>query len=174
MKRLLTFIIISAAGMLAAEASQESPQPSLHMIGDSTMASYDESSTNTRGWGQYLQSCFKGMTVHNHGKGGASSKSFYEDECLWPSVKKEIKEGDYLLIQFAHNDEKNSGMDSEVLRNHYATVGIDTLRNVGDRRGTCPSTSYRDYIRRYVEEARQLGAVPVLVAPICRMYFAGD
>ncbi|MDE7345722.1 MAG: hypothetical protein K2N48_03155 [Muribaculaceae bacterium] len=174
MKRLLTFIIISAAGMLAAEAYQESPQPSLHMIGDSTMASYDESSTNTRGWGQYLQSCFKGMIVHNHGKGGASSKSFYEDERLWPSVKKEIKEGDFLLIQFAHNDEKNSGMDSEALRNHYATVGIDTLRNVGDRRGTCPSTSYREYIRRYVEEARQLGAVPVLVAPICRMYFAGD
>lgn len=92
-------------GIIAAQAIK------VHTIGDSTMAQYDPNSTVTRGWGQYLQQFLEGVTVNNRGKGGASTRGFYEGENLWPSVKKQLSKGDYVLIQFAHNDEKSQGMD---------------------------------------------------------------
>ena len=81
----------------------------VHTIGDSTMAQYDPNSTVTRGWGMYLQQFLNGITVNNRGKGGASTRSFYQGSQYWQSVKSQMTAGDYVLIQFAHNDEKNQG-----------------------------------------------------------------
>lgn len=146
----------------------------VHTIGDSTMQTYDENSTNTRGWGQYLQQFFKGVTVNNRGKAGASSKSFYKETAFWQSVKKQMEPGDYVLIQFAHNDEKTSGMDGDELKAYYEKTGQTELAASTDYRGTTPSTTYKEYLRKYVNETRAAGCNPVLVAPICRMYFSGN
>ncbi len=141
-------------------------QVTVHTIGDSTMADYDESSTDKRGWAMMFQQYFdETVTVNNRGKSGASSKSFYQESAYWTTVRKQISEGDYVIIQFSHNDEKNSGMDGDSV---IAKTGDSTV----DYRGTIPYSTYKDYLRLYVNETRELGGIPILVAPMCRKYFS--
>lgn len=161
-----------AAGMLVSTSMMAIK---VHTIGDSTMATYSESTTVTRGWGQMFQQFFTdAVTVNNRAKSGASSKSFYEEAAYWESVKKQIQPGDYVLIQFAHNDEKNDGMDGDEVKAYYESIGDQAKADVTDYRGTTASGTYKEYLRKYVEETRALGATPVLVGAICRKYFTGS
>lgn len=161
-----------AAGMLVSTSMMAIK---VHTIGDSTMATYSESTTVTRGWGQMFQQFFTdAVTVNNRAKSGASSKSFYEEAAYWESVKKQIQPGDYVLIQFAHNDEKNDGMDGDEVKAYYESIGDQAKADATDYRGTTASGTYKEYMRKYVEETRALGATPVLVGAICRKYFTGS
>lgn len=147
----------------------------IHTIGDSTMATYSESTTVTRGWGQMFQQFFTGdITVNNRAKSGASSKSFYEESAYWQSVKKQIEPGDYVIISFAHNDEKNNGCDGDSLKAYYTANGDATTAASLDYRGTTPSGTYKAYLRKYISETRALGATPILMGAICRKYFTGS
>lgn len=145
----------------------------VHTIGDSTMADYDESTTDKRGWCTYLGAFFDPafVTVNNRGKSGASTRTFYEGAAYWASVKNQMQTGDYVLIQFAHNDENNSGLDVLEYNTYLTGHGQPALT---DLRGTCPNTTYKDFLRLFVDETRALGCNPVLVAPICRKYFNGN
>lgn len=139
----------------------------VHTIGDSTMATYDETS-DKRGWGQMFNQFFTDdITVNNRAKSGASSKSFYNEAPYWATVKTQIEPGDYVLIQFAHNDEKNNGYDGDELQ----AANPDSV--IADTRGTAPFTTYKDYLRKYIDETRELEATPILVTPIVRRYFSG-
>lgn len=141
-------------------------QITLHTIGDSTMANYDESTSDIRGWGMMFQQFFNsGVTVNNRAKNGASSKSFYMEAPYWTTVKQQIKAGDYVIIQFAHNDEKNGGLDGG--------TDPDNPINGTDYRGTNPQTTYKDYLRKYIDETRALNATPILATSMCRKYFSG-
>lgn len=164
----LFFLVLSLCGILQVQAI------TVHTIGDSTMQTYDESSTVTRGWAQYFQQFFQNVTINNRGKAGASSKSFYQEAAYWQSVKQQMQPGDYVLIQFSHNDEKNNGMDGDELKAYYNKVGETDKAAATDYRGTTPFGTYKDFLRKYVKETRDLGCTPVLVAPICRMYFSGN
>ena len=145
----------------------------VHTIGDSTMADYDESTTDKRGWCTYLGAFFDPafVTVNNRGKSGASTRTFYEGAAYWASVKSQMQAGDYVLIQFAHNDENNNGLDVLEYNAYLTEHGQPALT---DLRGTCPNTTYKAFLRLYVDETRALGCNPVLVAPICRKYFNGN
>ena len=145
----------------------------VHTIGDSTMADYDESTTDKRGWCTYLGAFFDPafVTVNNRGKSGASTRTFYEGAAYWASVKSQMQAGDYVLIQFAHNDENNNGLDVLEYNAYLTEHGQPALT---DLRGTCPNTTYKAFLRLYVDETRALGCNPVLVAPICRKYFEGN
>ena len=113
------------------------------------MSDYKPAATPKRGWGMYLQAFFNpdSIEVNNRGKSGASTRTFYETDNLWPSVKRQMLPGDYLIIQFAHNDEKCKGED------------------------VYPNTTYKDYLFRFINEAREMGVTPILMSPICRAYF---
>ena len=147
----------------------------VHTIGDSTMAEYDESTTDKRGWGMYLGSFFDPayVTVNNRGKSGADTRGFYTGAAYWASVKSQMSAGDYLLIQFAHNDEGTVtyGMDNLEYAQYCSDHGLPAPT---DARGTNPQTTYRDMLRAFIDEARALGVNPVLVGPICRAYFQGS
>ena len=83
----------------------------VHTLGDSTMAPYDESATVTRGWGMYFgQFLTNGWTSINYAKGGRDSRGGYTE--LWQTAKKNVEAGDYVIITFGHNDEKNGGNDT--------------------------------------------------------------
>ena len=142
----------------------------VHTIGDSTMSEYKPAATPKRGWGMYLQAFFNpdSVEVNNRGKSGASTRTFYETENLWPSVKTQMHAGDYLIIQFAHNDEKCKGEDVYEQNAKLRAEGKDTLT---DMRGTEPNTTYKEYLRTYIREARTMGVTPILMSPICRAYF---
>lgn len=170
--KILNSLLIAAA--LIGASSQADAAKKVHTIGDSTMQTYDESKTKTRGWGQYLQQFFDGMEVNNRAKAGASSKSFYEEAAFWTSVKKQLQPGDYVVIQFAHNDEKTQGMDGTELKEYYTSIGNADEAAKTDYRGTTPSGTYKEYLRKYVNETREAGCTPILCGAICRMYFSGN
>lgn len=142
----------------------------VHTIGDSTMSEYKPAATPKRGWGMYLQAFFNAdsIEVNNRGKSGASTRTFYETENLWPSVKQQMSAGDYLIIQFAHNDEKCKGEDVYVQNAKLRAEDKDTLT---DMRGTEPNTTYKEYLRKFINEARAMDVTPILMSPICRAYF---
>ena len=171
MKNVRTFFAILVMSFLSLSAFAIK----VHTIGDSTMAEYDESTTDKRGWGMYLGSFFDPafVTVNNRGKSGADTRGFYTGAAYWPSVKSQMTAGDYLIIQFAHNDEGTvtNGMDNLEYAEYCAAHGLPAPT---DARGTNPQTTYRDYLRLFIDEARELGVHPVLVAPICRKYFSGN
>ena len=172
MKRFLFFLVMA----LLAAGSVDAAKRKVHTIGDSTMQTYDEATSVTRGWGQYFQQFFNpdSVTVNNRGKSGASSKSFYLESAYWQSVKTQISAGDYVIIQFAHNDEKTSGMDGDSVKAYYTSIGDATSAANTDYRGTTPYGTYKEFLRRYVNETRALGATPILAGSICRSYFNGN
>lgn len=134
------------------------------------MSEYKPAATPKRGWGMYLQAFFNAdsVEVNNRGKSGASTRTFYETENLWPSVKKQFRSGDYLIIQFAHNDEKCKGADVYAENARLRAEGKDTLT---DMRGTEPNTTYKQFLYQFINEAREYGVTPILMSPICRAYF---
>ena len=170
MKKILSILMAAMIGLPLANGAVK-----VHTIGDSTMAEYDENTTDKRGWGMYLGSFFDPafVTVNNRGKSGADTRGFYTGAAYWPSVKSQMSAGDYLIIQFAHNDEGTvtNGMDNLEYAEYCQTKGLPAPT---DARGTNPQTTYREFLRLFIDEARALGVNPILVGPICRKYFSGN
>jgi len=145
----------------------------VHTLGDSTMANYDESATVTRGWGMYFGNFLtNGWTSINYAKGGRDSRGGYNE--LWQTAKKNVEAGDYVIITFGHNDEKNGGMDGVELYNYYVNKGDMEAAKAVDQRGTIPSTTYKEYLGKMVDEAIAMGATPIVCSPVCRSYFGSD
>ena len=168
MKKIISILMAAMIGLPLANGAVK-----VHTIGDSTMAEYDENTTDKRGWGMYLGSFFDPafVTVNNRGKSGADTRSFYTGAAYWPSMKSQMSAGDYLIIQFAHNDEGTvtNGMDNLEYAEYCQAKGLPAPT---DARGTNPQTTYREYLRKFIDEARELGVNPILVGPICRKYFS--
>lgn len=122
----------------------------IFLVGDSTMANKPLIPENPeRGWGQMLPPYFKaGVRVENHAVNGRSSKSF-RDEGRWRAVEDSLKSGDWVIIQFGHNDEKDKD----------AT------------RFTTPFGSFKTNLTQYVLETRAHGAKPILATPTARRKF---
>lgn len=143
--------------LLASTILLHAQSPIIHTVGDSTMETKPEDPTvnpnGQRGWPQMLSAfVVNGAAINNRAKSGTSSKTFYESDRFWVTVKPQIKPGDYVFIQFGHNDEKDSGAEGEI--------------------GTNPWQSYTRCLRAYVNEVRELQATPILFTPIVRNRFA--
>lgn len=152
-------------------------KPTLYICGDSTMANYaTDGSTPTRGWGQYFGTFFTSdIDVVNYGKGGMDVQNFYYSAGYWPAIKAKLQPGDYVLMQFGHNDEKNGGMDGRELKAYYESIGDKQAAAAVDTRGSVPTGSFVNTFSRLADEVRELGATPIFATPICRMYFSnGD
>ena len=162
-------LLITLAVMLCSASNGKK----VHTLGDSTMAPYDESATVTRGWGMYFGDFLtNGWSSINYARGGRDSRGGYEE--LWQSAKKQVAEGDYVIITFGHNDEKNGGIDGYALYDYYVAKGDQTAAAAVDKRGTVPSTTYKENLGKIVDEAIALGAHPVICSPVCRAYFTGN
>jgi lysophospholipase L1-like esterase len=132
----------------ALEIMPSQEQITLFLAGDSTVTDSSEQGFPFSGWGQLLQRFFKhDVAVANHAEGGRSTKSFIAEGRL-DDIMKDIKEGDYLFIQFGHNDQKND-----------------------EERHTDPSTTYLENLRKYIEAAYSKKATPVLITSVHRRYF---
>jgi len=143
-KIFLLFSIVISTFILAQK------KPTLFLIGDSTMANKENPDKNPEhGWGQVLNQFFTaGVEIQNHAMNGRSSKSF-RTEGRWNTVEKQLKKGDFVIIQFGHNDQKVK--DSTKFTNPY--------------------TQYRANLERYVRETRAKGAIPILMTSIVRRNF---
>ena len=121
----------------------------IFIIGDSTAAEKAHPDRNPeRGWGMVLQGYFDDeVTVDNHAVNGRSSKSFM-DEGRWDKVLARLKPGDYVIIQFGHNDEKPH-----------------------PDRHTEPGSTFDAHLAKYVEDTRARGGIPVLMNCVVRRNF---
>ena len=110
--KLISSLFIALVLPVLAWAQAPSDTITVFMIGDSTMANKPLDKENQeRGWGQMLPMFFEGaIKVDNHAVNGRSSKSFI-DEGRWEKVREKIRPGDYVIIQFGHNDEKAKSAD---------------------------------------------------------------
>jgi len=122
----------------------------VYTIGDSTMANKKDPDRNPEhGWAQVLQPFFKdNIVIENKAINGRSTKSFINEK-RWDSIYKKLKKGDYVFIEFGHNDEKIE----------------DSTRY------TNPHTSYRYNLIKFVKESREKGAIPILLTSITRRNF---
>ncbi|WP_304198329.1 rhamnogalacturonan acetylesterase [Flavobacterium alvei] len=125
-------------------------KPTIYGIGDSTMANKTKPEENPeRGWGQMLPLFFNdNITIDNRAVNGRSTRSFIAEK-RWDDILKTLKKGDYVFIQFGHNDQKEK----------------DSTRY------TNPHTAYRHNLIRFVEETRAKGATPILFSSIVRRNF---
>lgn len=132
-----------------------SSKPTIFIAGDSTVQSYKASYAPQQGWGYYLQSYFNNnVTVSNQALAGRSTKKFY-DEGRWDTIVNSLKEGDYVMIQFAINDAGKANAD------RYAPIGgnIDN-----PSKGT-----YEWYMTEFIKTAKAKGATPILVTTVIGM-----
>ncbi len=140
--------IFSGGGLALILAMSAWAAPTLHLIGDSTMADKAKEPANPEtGWGQALPALLKPdeLRVVNYAMNGRSTKSFI-DEGRWAKVVAALHAGDFVIIQFGHNDEK---ADKPAV---YAA----------------PRGAYQENLRRFVREAREHGAAPILATPVAR------
>ena len=145
-------VLVLLLGCKQNEEQNEEPilPITIYTIGDSTMANKKNPEVNPEhGWVQVLQQFFNdNVVVDNRAVNGRSSRSFIT-EGRWDSVLKTLKKGDYVFIQFGHNDQKEQSPE----------------------RYTNPHTAYRHNLIKYVLETREKGATPVLMSSIVRRNF---
>lgn len=144
--RVLSFI----TAIILVTSFRADKHRTIFMVGDSTMANKDISGDKQeRGWGMMLMNYFDdNIIVDNHAVNGRSSKSFI-NEGRWEKVLDKIMPGDYVIIQFGHNDEKK-----------------DSLRH------TEPGTTFDSTLRKYVRETREKGGIPILMNSVVRRNFS--
>ncbi len=141
-------LLLAVAFVLCSAFRADKPVVTIFMIGDSTMANKLDGGNPERGWGMVLPGFFsEDIKIDNHAANGRSSRSFIS-EGRWAKVISKVKKGDYVFIQFGHNDEK-----------------ADSIRH------TEPGTTFDDNLRRYVNETRAKGGIPVLFNSIVRRNF---
>ncbi|HYW10794.1 MAG TPA: rhamnogalacturonan acetylesterase, partial [Longimicrobium sp.] len=135
------------AWLLAAFALER--PVTVFVAGDSTAAQKLVTKRPETGWGERLQQHFDidAVRVLNHARNGRSTRTFIS-EGRWQAVVDELRPGDYVLIQFGHNDGSRDKVD------RYT-----------------PPADYRRNLARFVAEARAKGANPVLLTPVVRRRF---
>lgn len=133
----------------ALEIARVEDAPTIFLAGDSTVT--DQPREPTTSWGQMLPAFFKPeVAVANHAESGETLKSFITGLRL-DKILSQIKKGDYLFLQFGHNDMKTNWPQTYVE----------------------PFTTHKAYLKVFIDEARRRGAIPVLVTPMQRRNFEG-
>ncbi len=176
----------------------------IYLAGDSTVKDYSADGMYNSGkiqtagsWGEFLQAFFDDsyVKVNDYAQGGRSSRSFINEGKL-DNIKKNIKKGDYLFVQFAHNDCANqAGYTQERFVPLYTkeaqptskSSGFPTVRPVESMKTASPDSykstygdtyyawdcgaTYKGFMQEYIEAALEVGAIPVIVTPVARMYY---
>jgi DNA sulfur modification protein DndE len=145
----LKYLFISAlVTFLLTAFTWLSTKPVIYLVGDSTMANKVPEDNPERGWGQLLPEFFtKDIVIENHAVNGRSTRSFiYEGR--WDSLVNKLKKGDFVVIQFGHNDES-----------------IQKLERY------CTPAEYKYNLTRFIKDARNKGANPILCTSIQRRKF---
>jgi DNA sulfur modification protein DndE len=146
MKKFITILLITISGFSFMVPDRK---PVIFLIGDSTCANKPLEDNPERGWGQLFPNYFTNeVEIQNHAVNGRSTKSFI-NEHRWDTVMSRLKAGDFVMIQFGHNDEK-----------------IDKIEV-----GAPAHTVYKENLIRFINDVRSKGATPILITPVMRRSF---
>ena len=122
----------------------------VYLIGDSTMCEYELKRAPVTGWGMPFKYFFdSSVTIVNRARGGRSTRSFISEN-RWQPIADSLREGDYVLIQFGHNDEAKE----EKYKERYT-----------------PVPDYKTNLIKFITETRVKKAIPVIITPVTRMRF---
>lgn len=146
MRKLLFVVLLAFASLAFAQT----PRPvTIFLAGDSTMAQKLPEKRPETGWGEHLAAQFREgtVTVDNHAKNGRSTRTFIEEQ-RWQALIERVRPGDYVLIQFGHNDQSVEKPD------RYT-----------------PPADYARNLERFVDEVIARQATPVLLTPVARRRF---
>ncbi len=147
--RKLSYVAIVIA--LLAFTKPEKKKVTVWLCGDSTMSIKETKAYPETGWGMPFAYFFDStVTVRNLAKNGRSTKTFISEK-LWQTVADNAREGDYVFIQFGHNDEAKEKVE------RYTTPG-----------------EYKANLKKFIAEARLKNAIPVLLTPVSRRRFDND
>lgn len=147
MKRNIRLLAISLIVIVLFSFQKINPTH-IWMIGDSTMAAKKAERYPESGWGVAMADCVTDKAkVHNHAASGRSTLSFIT-EGRWKSVSDSLQKGDYVVIQFGHNDEKTD-----------------------EKLHTEPFGTFKINIKRFIDETREKGAIPIVCSSIVRRQF---
>lgn len=168
MRPLVAFIasMFLLAGIIAAVA----PKPTLYIIGDSTVKNGSGKGQDSMwGWGSFLSEHFDTtqIRIENHAIGGRSSRTFIT-EGRWERILSNLKAGDYVMMQFGHND--NSAVnDSTRARGTIKGLGEETeeIDNLLTKKHEIVHT-FGWYMRKYVDETKARGAIAIVCSPVPR------
>lgn len=140
MKKILALIF----SLFTLQVVSDETAVTIHIIGDSTVCNYKGSAYPQTGWGQVLEYFFDAsrVKINNVAIGGRSSKTFIQEGRL-AALKNSVKKGDFIFVQFGHND-----------------------RYFGSKAREVPIDSLPYYLNQYVDSAFAWGAIPVLVSPM--------
>jgi len=168
--RLTIFSIISIF-LLAASIKPKPVQ--LFLIGDSTVKNGSgKGGDGLWGWGTVLPELFDTtkIKIHNHAIGGRSSRNFLT-EGRWEKVLDQLQPGDYVIMQFGHND---GGAVNDTIRARGTIKGIgnesEEIDNLITKKHEIVHT-YGWYMRKYIDEAKAKGAIPIVCSPVPRNIF---
>lgn len=156
------------------------------LAGDSTVKDYSAQGMYNGGnardegsWGEYLQSFFnkEKVTIVNYANGGRSTRNYINEGTL-DKIKENMKSGDYLFIQFGHNDCSADYADRfvpvgepDVDGKYPVTAGTKTTVDGKEQYAHDCGGTFKWFLKQYVDAAKEKGAIPVLVTPVSRMYY---
>jgi rhamnogalacturonan acetylesterase len=151
----------------------DNKKPAVFLIGDSTVKNGSgKGADNLWGWGSFLADHFDTVkiAVRNYALGGRSSRTFISGG-NWDAVLKQLKKGDYVIMQFGHND--SSPLDD-------SARARGTIRGIGNESREIYNPilkkqevvyTYGYYMRRFIEDTRGKGALPIICSPVPRCNF---
>lgn len=149
MTKIYSYLLILMMPLMAAFCIPSKKQK-IFLMGDSTMCNYELARAPVTGWGMPFTHFFdSSITVENHARGGRSTRTFISEK-RWAAVEEKLNQGDYVLIQFGHNDEAKE----EKYKDRYTPVP-DYILN----------------LEAFIKGSRAKGAKPVLITPVTRMRF---
>ena len=162
----LIAIAVLALLTFANTGSAQTTQPTLYIIGDSTVKN---SADGQLGWGDPIRDFFDvtRIRVENRARGGRSSRTF-QTEGLWDQVIAELKPGDFVLMQFGHND---GGPINDESRARGSLPGLGNEFEPIENQVTKKTESVHTfgwYMRKFVADTKAKGATPIVLSPVPR------
>lgn len=166
----LFIILLSAFAICSSFLFLKKGKPVFYIIGDSTVKNGDGKNTNQlQGWGSFIDGFFDTakIRIQNDAIGGRSSRTFITDG-RWDKILATLKKGDYVIMQFGHND-GGALDDTARARGTIKGIGEDSaeIYNPIRKRKEVVHT-YGWYMRKYVNDTKAKGAVPLVCSPIPR------
>ncbi len=171
----LFIILLSAFAIGTSFIFLKKEKPVFYIIGDSTVKNGDGKNTNQlQGWGSFIDTYFDTtkITIENNAIGGRSSRTFITDG-RWDKILTTLKKADYVIMQFGHND-GGALDDTARARGTIKGIGEDSIEiyNPIRKRKEVVHT-YGWYMRKYVNDAKARGAIPIVCSPIPRNDWKG-
>ncbi|MBD0279643.1 MAG: rhamnogalacturonan acetylesterase, partial [Flavisolibacter sp.] len=143
-------VLLALLLLLLSSALPPKKKIKVWLIGDSTMCTYEPARAPLTGWGMPFVYFFDStVIIDNRARGGRSTRTFISEN-RWQPIADSLQEGDYVFIQFGHNDEAKE----EKYKDRYT-----------------PVPDYKTNLIKFITETRAKKATPVLITPVTRMRF---